>query len=139
MTELGLLAQELNDATMSANARLDDRFAEAMNNKDVEGALACFIDSPDLVVVICGRVLHGPAAVRQFLTELFSSTRAVHEEINEIDRWSLGETVFAVGTATYEFESLDGSRSTRKELWTDARQKVAGRWAYVLQCREQSA
>ncbi len=138
MTELGLLAQELNDAAMSANARLDDRFAEAMNNKDVEAALACFMDSPDLVVVICRRVLHGPAAVRQFLTELFSGMRAVHEEINEVDRWSLGETVFSVGTATYEFESLDGSRSTRKELWTDARQKVAGRWAYVLQFREQS-
>ena len=138
MTELCLLAQELKDAEMSANVRLDARFFDAMNNKDVEGALACFIDTPDLVVVIHGKALYGPSAVRQFLTELFSGMRAIHGEITEIKHWSLGETVFAVGTATCEFESIDGTRSTLKECWTDARQKVAGRWAYVLHFREQA-
>ena len=132
MSDLGLLAQDLNDAVMSANARLDSRFVQAMSNKDVEGAMACLLDSPDLVLVLFGKVLRGPAAVRQFLTELFASMRTVHLEINEVTHWSFGETVFAVGTATYEFEALDGARSTLKECWTDARQKVAGRWVYVL-------
>ena len=132
MSDLGLLAQDLNDAVMSANARLDSRFVQAMSNKDVEGAMACLLDSPDLVLVLFGKVLRGPAAVRRFLTELFASMRTVHLEINEVTHWSLGETVFAVGTATYEFEALDGARSTLKECWTDARQKVAGRWVYVL-------
>ena len=132
MSDLGLLAQDLNDAVMSANARLDSRFVQAMSNKDIEGAMACLLDSPDLVLVLFGKVLRGPAAVRQFLTELFASMRTVHLEINEVTHWSLGETVFAVGTATYEFEALDGARSTLKECWTDARQKVAGRWVYVL-------
>jgi ketosteroid isomerase-like protein len=132
MSDLGLLAQDLNDAVMSANARLDSRFVQAMSNKDIEGAMACLLDSPDLVLVLFGKVLRGPAAVRQFLTELFASMRTVHLEINEVTHWSLGETVFAVGTATYEFEALDGTRSTLKECWTDARQKVAGRWVYVL-------
>jgi hypothetical protein len=58
--------------------------------------------------------------------------RTVHLEINEVTHWSFGETVFAVGTATYEFEALDGARSTLKECWTDARRKVTGRWVYVL-------
>ncbi len=132
MVELGLLAQELNDAAMSANAKLDRRFVEAMNNHDVEGAMACFIDTPDLVVVICNEVLQDPTDLRQFLTKLFSSMRVVHGELNEIKHWILGETVFAAGTATYEFEALDGSRSTLRERWTDARQKVAGKWVYVL-------
>jgi ketosteroid isomerase-like protein len=132
MSDGGLLAQELNDAAMSANARLDCRFTEAMNSKDVDGALACFMDTPDLVVVLYGNVLRGPTALRQFLTGMFSSMRTVHGEINEIKHWSLGDTVFAVGTATYEFEDLNGAKSTLKERWTDARQKVAGRWVYVL-------
>ncbi|MBZ5563470.1 MAG: nuclear transport factor 2 family protein [Acidobacteriia bacterium] len=132
MGDLGLLAQELSDAVMAANTRLDSRFVQAMSNKDVEGAMACFIDSPDLVVLLYGKLLRGSAAVRQFLTEMFSSVRGVRLEINEVTHWSLGETVFAVGTATYEFEALDGTKSTLKECWTDARQKVAGRWVYVL-------
>jgi len=64
--------------------------------------------------------------------DLFSGMKTVHLEINEVTHWGLGETVFSVGTATYEFEALDGGKSTLKECWTDARQKVSGRWVYVL-------
>ncbi len=132
MIELGLLAQQLNDAAMSASARLDRRIVEAMNDKDVEGVMTCFIDTPDLVVVFGDKVLQSPTALRQFLTKLFSSARAGHGEIDDIKRWILGETVFAAGTATYEFVAVDGSRSKLRERWTDARQKVAGKWVYVL-------
>ena len=132
MSELGLLAQELSEAMAAANACLDSRFCEAMNNKDVEGAMRCFLDSPDLVVVLYGKVLCGPTALRQFLDEFFTSTKTVHLEINEVTRWSLGETVFAVGTATYDMEAPDGKRSKLQECWTDARQRVTGRWVYVL-------
>ena len=132
MGELGLLAQELIDATGAANWRLDNRFRDAVNNKDVESAMSCFLDSPDLAVVLYGRALSGPAAVRQFLTDLFSRVKAIHLEINHVSHWSLGGTVFAVGTATYEMEAPDGTTSILKECWTDARQKVAGKWVYVL-------
>jgi ketosteroid isomerase-like protein len=132
MSEFGLLLQELRDAITTANRQLDNRFLAAMSNKDVEAAMACFLDSPDLVVVLYGSVLRGPAAVRQFLMDLFSRMRTVRMEINEVSHWSLGETVFAVGSATFEMEALDGTTSALKEYWTDARQKVAGRWVYVL-------
>lgn len=132
MDESGLLAQQLNDAARYANARLDSRLVDAINNLDVDGAMACFIDTPELVVVFCDKVLQNPTALRQFLTNMFSNLRTVHGEINEVERWVLGETVFASGTATYDFEAVDGSRSTLRERWTDARQKVAGRWVYVL-------
>ncbi len=132
MSEIELLAQELSDAVMAGNARLDSRFCEAMSNKDVEGAMGCFLDSPDLVVVLYGKVLRGPAAVRQFLLDLFSSVRTIHLEINDVTHWGLGETVFAIGTATYKLEALNGRESTLRECWTDARQKAGGRWVYVL-------
>ena len=125
-------AQDLSDPVMAANLELDSRFVQAMCNKDVEGAMACLLDSPDLVVVLWGTVLRGREAVRQATTDLFAKMRSVHLEMNEVKHWSLGEMVFAVGIATYEFETLDGTKSTVKECWTDARQKVAGRWVYVL-------
>jgi ketosteroid isomerase-like protein len=132
MSELGLLARDWSDAMIAANARLDRRFCEAMSNKDVGAAMACFLDSPHLAVVLYGQLLRGPAALRQFIADLFSNMKIVHFEILELTHWSLGETVFAAGTATYHFEALDGSKSTLKERWTDARRKVNGRWVYVL-------
>jgi ketosteroid isomerase-like protein len=132
MGELALLAQELSDSIAVANRRLHDRFVEAMNGKDVECVMACFLDSPDLMVVLYGNVLRGPAALRRFLTETFIRIRTVHLEIDEVTQWRLGDTVFAVGTATYLFEALDGARTTVKERWTDARQKAVGKWVYVL-------
>jgi len=104
MGDVGLLAHELSDSVMAANARLDSRFVEAMSNKDVEGAMACFIDSPDLVVALWGKVLRGPAAMRQFLTELFSNMRTVHGRSMRLITGA-GDTVFAVGTATYQLEA----------------------------------
>ena len=132
MSELALVAQELEEAVLAANARLDRRFGEAMNAMDIESVMNCFSGSPNLVVVLWGNILRGPNAVREFFVRLFSSTRTIQGQVNEITRWQAGETVFAVGTATYELEALDGSRSTLKECWTDARQQASGRWVYVF-------
>ena len=132
MGELGLLAQQLSDARMAGSARLDARFCEAMSNMDVETVLDCFLDSSDLVVVADGNILRGQAAVRRFLTDLFRKSRNVHMQINEVTHWNMGETVLAAGSATFELEALDGSKSTFQGCWTDARQKVDGRWVYIL-------
>jgi len=132
MSELGLIAQESSEAVMAANHRLDTSFLQAMNRKDVDGVMACLLDSPELVLVLYGNIYRGPEAVRTTLNDLFSNNRSVRLEINDVRHWMLGETVFAVGIATYEFESLDGARSTLKECWTDARQRSGGKWVYVL-------
>ena len=132
MSELALVAQEFEDAVIAANARLDRRFGEAMNGRDIEAVMNCFTSSPNLVVVLWGNILRGPDAVREFFVRLFSGTRTIQGQVNEIRRWQVGETVFAAGIATYELEALDGSRSTLKECWTDARQRASGRWVYVL-------
>ena len=108
------------------------RTRSPMNNKHVEGAMRCFLDAPDLVVVLNGKVVRGPAALRQALADLFSSMRTVHVEIDGLYHWSAGNTVFAAGTAVYHSDAQDGRNSTLKEYWTNARQTVRGRWVYVL-------
>ena len=39
----------------------------------------------------------------------------------------VGESVFAVGTATYEMKAKDGTSQQITERWTDVRRKVEGR------------
>ena len=107
-------------------------FLGAVSSMDVQSVMDCFLDSSDLVVVLYGNVLRGSAAVRRFLTDLPSRIRTADLTINEASHWNVGETVFGVGTATYECEAQDGSKSVLKGCWTDARQKVAGRWVYIL-------
>lgn len=41
----------------AANQDLDRRFVAAMSTKDIERAMSCFIDSPDLLAVLWGREL----------------------------------------------------------------------------------
>ncbi len=132
MSELGLLTQERSEAIAAANRRLDKYFAEAVSTKDVENATACFLDSPELIVVFDGKALRGLAALRQFLTTVFSRTGTVHLDIDAVEYRCLAETVFAAGTATFRCDGVDHGNRTSKQYWTDARQNVAGRWVYVL-------
>ena len=131
MNDPGLLA-EIADGSIAGNLRLDEGFLHAMNGRNIEGVMACFLNTLDLVVVLDGSVLQGPEALRRCLAELFAEVRTLHLDIIEISRWSIGETVFAVGIAKCQLEALDGSKRRLKVCWTDARRQVAGRWVYVL-------
>lgn len=131
MTEPGLVA-ELAEAPIAGNLRLDEHFLHAVNDKNVEGVMACFLGHPDLVTVLDGNVLCGPEALRRWLEAVFAKMRAVHLEINDISRWCIGETVFAFGTATCHLDAPDGTQCKRTKCWTDARREVAGRWVYIF-------
>jgi ketosteroid isomerase-like protein len=52
--------------------------------------------------------------------------------IDEVSHIRQGESVFAVGTATYEMKTKEGISQRITERWTDVRRKVDGRWVYVM-------
>ena len=52
--------------------------------------------------------------------------------IDEVRHIPVGDSVFAVGTATYTIQGKDGSVNKLTERWTDVRGKIGGRWIYVL-------
>jgi len=132
MTELGILAQERMEAIRAVNQQLDGRLAGAVDAMDVESAAECFHDSTDLVVVMGGAVLRGSAELRQFLVRMLSGARRARLNIAPVARYQVDDTVFALETATYELEKLDGEKVTWEERWLDARQNVAGRWVYTV-------
>ena len=113
---------------------LDRRFSEAMSRKDLDAAMACFWDDPNLVVVLYGTVLRGPDAVRAAIKEIFDQNEWLSVEVNEIEITQLpsSDGVIGVGTATFDMGPRDGPRKLMVERWSDLRRKINGQWVYVL-------
>lgn len=124
--------QSLTDAEMAEAKDLDRRLCEAFGKKDLEAAMACFWDSPDLVAVIGGQVQHGPSEVREGIRKLFEQNESLKLEVNEISYVRSGDGVIGVGTATFHLQPPGGRRQLMVERWSDLRRKIDGRWVYVL-------
>ena len=122
----------LAEADLAEAKDLDRRFTEAMSQKDLDAAMACFWNGPDLVVVLNGNVYLGPHATRAAIKEVFDQNETVRLEVNEITHVPSGDGVIGIGTATYELKPAGGPRKLMVERWSDLRRKIDGRWVYVL-------
>ena len=77
--------QALTTADLAeATHELDRRFTESMSRKDLDAAMACFWDDPDVVVALNGDVHRGPDAVRAAIKEMFDQHESVRLEVNEV-------------------------------------------------------
>ena len=111
---------------------LVDRFTDAMSRKDLDGAMACFWNSPELIVVLFGNTQRGYETVRGGIAAMFEQNETVRLTVNEISYVPVGNMVMAVGTATYDLKPKGGPAMQLVERWTDLEQKIDGRWVYVL-------
>lgn len=115
----------------TANYELDRSFLAAVSCKDLDGAMSCFLDNSDLVVVLWGTEMRGPERVRAAMAKLFDSYDEVKLDIDRVTELPSGDAVVAVGQATYTLKKA-GESTRVTEIWTDVRRKVNGRWVYVL-------
>ncbi len=122
----------LTEGELAEARELDRRLCDAISRKDLDAAMACFWDSPDMVAVIGGVVQKGPAAVRQGFQQLFQSNESVSLTVNEVTYLRSGDGVIGVGTATFDMKPVNSQRKLMVERWTDLRRKIDGRWVYVL-------
>jgi uncharacterized protein (TIGR02246 family) len=121
------------DEYLLATEDLNKRFTEGMSQKDIERVMSCFWNSPDLIFVnFDGTVFRGFDNVRKAFEQLFTQSESLSLVIDEVSHIRQGESVFAVGTATYEMKTKEGISQRMTERWTDVRRKVDGRWVYVL-------
>jgi uncharacterized protein (TIGR02246 family) len=125
-------AGSLTEKELAEARELDRRLCEALGRKDVEAAMACFWDDPDVVAVIGGEVQKGPAAVRRGFEQLFAQHESVKLEVNEVTYLRSGDGIIGVGTATFDLKPVNGQRQLMVERWSDLRRKIGGRWVYVL-------
>ena len=116
-----------------ATEDLDQRFTGGMSRQDIEQVMSCFWNSPDLILVVYdGTVFRGFDNVRKAIEQLFTQCETLSLVIDEVSHVRQGESVFAVGTATYQMKTNDGLSQKVTERWTDVRRKVDGRWVYVM-------
>ena len=113
------------------NHELDGRFVAAMSAKDVDRAMSCFSDGPDLAVVLWGKEFRGHEQVREAISKMFAAYDEVTLTIDHVREFRMGDSVLAVGQATYTLKKA-GEVNRLTEAWTDVRQKVNGRWVYVM-------
>jgi uncharacterized protein (TIGR02246 family) len=125
-------AKTLTEAEITESKELDRKLSEAMSRKDLEATMACFWNSPDLLVVIDGDVRRGPDAVRNGFRQLFAQNESIKLEVNEISHVPTGDGVIGIGTATFDLQPAGGQRQLVVERWSDLRRKIDGRWVYVL-------
>ncbi len=124
--------ESLTETEIREAEELDRRLCDALHSKDVEAAMSCFWNSPDLVAVIGGEVQKGPDEVREGFRRMFDQNETVSLEVNEVTYLRSGDGVIGVGTATFHLEPRGGQRHLMVERWSDLRRKVDGRWVYVL-------
>jgi ketosteroid isomerase-like protein len=127
-----LAAEDLPKSILAENMALDARFGQAIENKDIDGVMACFANTPDVQAVLYGTVLRGPAAIRQYMLGQFAFPGTMRGEIIEIRYTRVGDLVLAVGTVVLTFTPTVGTSFTMTEVWSDVRQKIAGKWVYLL-------
>jgi len=129
----GVLAKSLTEAELLGNQELDQRFIESMGQMDIEKLMSCFWNSPDLIFVDYeGNVHRGSDNIRMVFEQFFAQYESLSLVCDEISHIRAGDSVFAVGTATYSMQMKDGTSQQVTQRWSDVRGKVGGRWVYVL-------
>jgi len=131
--ESGEQAKSLTNEELLANQELDQRFIESMSQMDIEKLMSCFWNSPDLIFVdFDGNVNRGSDNIRKVFEQFFTQFESLSLECDEISHIRAGNSVFAVGTATYSMQMKDGTSKQVTQRWSDVRGKIEGRWVYVL-------
>ena len=126
-------AKSLSDADLVANQELDQRFIESMSQMDIEKLMSCFWNSPDLIFVdFDGNVNRGYDNILKVFEQFFTQFESLSLVCDEISHIRAGNSVFAVGTATYSMQMKDGTSKQVTQRWSDVRGKIEGRWVYVL-------
>ena len=122
-----------NSEYLLATKDLDQVFTGGMSRMDIDQVMSCFWNSPDLIFVdYDGTVLHGFDNVRSAIEQMFAQCASLSLVIDEVSHVCQGDSVFAVGTATYEMKTIEDISQKITKRWTDVRRKVDGRWVYVM-------
>ena len=122
-----------NEEFLLATEDLDQRFTGGMSRKNIGQVMSCFWNSPDCILVVHdGTVFHGVDSIRKAMEQMFAECETVSLAIDEVSHVRQGESVFAVGTATYRNLTSEGTSQQITERWTDVRRKENGRWVYVM-------
>jgi ketosteroid isomerase-like protein len=122
----------LSSADQKANEELDSRFEQTFNKKDLDGVLACILNSPEYCHVSYGAVTRGRDTYAGEVGGLFKSFAGVKFEHTINPYWKIGDTVFAIGTGMITLTNPGADPVFVPMFATSARQMVDGKWVYLM-------
>jgi len=130
----GCAARSDSPELMIANAKvLDQRFIEAYNKGDVDGVMACYWNSPDLVNYSPGSLEErGWQAVRDGVAGFFAGAPGLKAELLETNYMVAGDKVVGWGKWRMTIPTGKGDPMVISGRYTDVKAKRNGRWVYIL-------
>lgn len=125
-----------NQEMVQAARELDIRFIECLNKKDLEGVMACYWKSPDLVMYAPGELeLNGYEAVKESFTRFFSMPGTAKHEIYDTHyRIYGGNAIVGRGKLRVTIPATDsiGKSLVMEGRYTETIEYKDGQWLYVL-------
>lgn len=131
---LGCAPQAENLEQLLADAKaLDQQFIEAYNNGDVDGVMATYWNSPDLVSFPPGRMeVRGWKAKKEAQTEELAQMKGATLEFLKSDNKVVGSVVLGSGTWRFTTPMPDGESIIVEGRYTDVKTRIDGKLVYIM-------
>jgi ketosteroid isomerase-like protein len=134
-TGIGGCAMTCNPDRMIGEAQaLDQRFAQAFSQGDVEGVMATYWNSPNLLLYPPGAMeLHGTQAVRDGYVDTFKNMPGARLQLLDPHYEAAGNRV--IGWGTWRMTIPSSGATLAQELngrYTEVIAEKGGKWVYVL-------
>jgi ketosteroid isomerase-like protein len=125
-----------NQEMVQAARELDIRFIKCLNNKDLEGVMACYWKSPELVMYAPGQLeLRGYDAVKESYAKFFAAPGNVSHEVYDTHyRMYGGNAIVGRGRVRLTIPATDstGTPMVIEGRYTETIEYKDGQWVYVL-------
>jgi len=131
---LGCAPKGENPEHMIAAARaLDQQFVAAYGKGDVDGVMATYWNSPDLVSYPPDAMeTRGWRATRENLTHFFATVPGADLELTEMNYKVAGDMVLSWGRWRLTMTSPAGESTAIEGRYSDVKAKRDGKWVYIL-------
>lgn len=124
---------ESPEQMIAAAKALDQQFATAYNNGDVDGVMATYWNSPDLVSFPPGTMeARGWQAVKDDLAQFLASAPGLKLELLEANYKVVGEVVLGYGKWRATIPAGGDNPVVLNGRYSDVHAKRNGKWVYIM-------
>lgn len=118
---------------VAAADELDEQFIEAYNNRDLDGLMATYWNSPDLAVFPAGMMAaKGWDNVKASFEKEFSDSTDFKLELLTHNNRAEGDVVIGTGTWRYTLNIPGIEPMVFEGRFTDVKAEREGKWLYVI-------
>ena len=119
---------------IAAAKEVDQRFIDAYNAGDVDGVMALYLNSPDLVSFPVGGevMIKGYDAMKTNLMKEFAQMKGAKLEISDAHYEAAGNLVVTWGLWHWSGPMPDGTPMEMDGRFTDVKKEHDGKWVYIM-------